>query len=255
MKKRLLIFVVIIMSIIVFALLIIFTSLNNNIYEFEYNNKNYSIEIPNYSYSFSNKDFNIVFKSFSNFEKINNFKNDYLNNLSMLKCNNDGINYYYDSKQDITIYNYTIDKKFVSSEISFNYYIGNYCNDKEAEDIDDMLKELNFDIQIESGLECKNITKIYSTDLYSIYSYCLDNINVIIDEQKYTLNTALNDGLINIEDIVRKFDIESKFAEATKTNYNNDILYTNYNYRLIVCNSDKYIIGSKSMAYNSNFCN
>lgn len=234
MKKK-----ITIILLLLLLLIFILTFFQKKItYEFSYNDKNYIIKIPKNSYSFENKNFNISFKSFISFDDLEKFKSKFLNSLLKQECNNK--TYYYDKNQDITIYNYNIDKNLISKSVQFDYFIGNYCNEKELENVENELQELNFIIEVKSCNNC-NKKKLYSTDSYTIYSYCVDDVVVEIENEKMTLENALVNNYITINDIVKKEEIDSKFAETIKTIYENGISYTNYNYSLVVCDSE-YII-------------
>lgn len=254
MKKIL--FLIIFLLIITLIVLMVF--LPKEKYEFLNDGKSYNIKVPKKSYLFKNENFRIEFKSLSTIKQLESFKDEYLNSL-LLKCSSNNIDYYYDVNQNITLYNYNIVNKFIFNNIYVDYYIGDYCNDKETDDIENELKQLNFTIDVETSKNCNDLDILYSTDLYDIYTYCIVNANINIQNENMKLQEALSNNFVNIDKIIRKLEIESKYAETVKSIYDNDILYSNYNYSIAICNYDKdktkYIIGDENLVYNSKLCN
>ncbi len=257
MKK---IFLPILLLLIFFISLsiILFFANQKTEYEFLYENKNYSIKIPKYSYWLKNSDLNINFKSFSTIERLKQFKDQYLESLQLLDCSTEEAKYYYDKSQNITLYNYKIVKKFLINDIQINYHNGHYCNDKDAEELEKQLQELNFTLDVEPSPTCGKLKLLYSNDSYEIYGYCIENASIEVDGSDFTLETALTNNYVSMDKIVKKFDFSSKYAEGVKEIYDNDVLYLNLVSGMIVCGlneqNKKYIIGNEDMFYKSELC-
>ena len=61
---------------------------------------------------------------------------------------------------------------------------------------------------------------------------------------------------IQIDKIINKLELDYKYAETTKIIYDNSIVYSNFDYSVISCNTNsKYIISYNDILYNDNFCN
>lgn len=241
--------------ILVLIILIVFVIVKKDsfisIYEFDFNGINYAIEIPQKTYSIKNKNFNIMIKSFDSLKNIESFKEKYLKKIEQT-CEINGIKYYYDNSQNITIYNYKISKNLISKTISFDYYIGHYCNYVETKEIEEENKKLNFEIFVNPSLSCDKLIK----QLYpNVHTYCLDNISIKKENETFSLDEALLSEIVSIDEITKKFEFEYKYAEGMKEEYKDAIVYSNYNYKMIVCkNQEKYIIGDKKLVYDEKNC-
>jgi len=246
--KKYLIFICIIF------IFILYISSKTSTYTFSYNNTNYHINIPNYCYSFKNEKFAIKFRCINSLNNIEKAKNKFLNNFITQKCNNNI--YYYDKNENITIFNYNIVQNSIFKDIQFNYYIGNYCNDIEENNIEDNLKDFNFSIKVSKITPCDKLELLYSNDSEQIYTYCIDNIIVETEDSKSSLDKALINNTIQIDKIINKLELDYKYAETTKIIYDNSIVYSNFDYSVISCNTNsKYIISYNDILYNDNFCN
>ena len=248
MKKKILILVLTVILLVGLILFIFYLSdFFSKTKTFIIDNEEIELSIPMYSYSFKKDDSKISFKTLDSNYNINVLKDDYLDNMQELTCF-DGLVTYYNKDNNLTFYNFEITGDIVKI-VSFNYYKGNYCNDKESEQIESELKELNFAIDVVKSNACEQ--KQIMSD---IYTYCLDTVTFSLDNQIYNLTDALNNNLISMDKIVRKNEINSKYAQSIKEEYDNNILFNNLNYSLLVCNNGKYIISSSDLEYSNNLC-
>ena len=213
------------------------------------NGEEVELTVPIYSYSFKKDDSKISFKTLNSNYEINLLKDDYLDNMQEITCF-DGLVTYYNEDKNLTFYNFDISGDIVKI-VSFNYYKGHYCNDKEAEEVEKELQNLNFEISVSKSNTCENEkSEIYT----NVYTYCLDEIQVSVDDEVVYLNDALNDNLISMDKIVRKNEINAQYAQGIKEEFNGDTLFSNLEYSVLLCNNGKYIIGSNDLEYSSNLC-
>lgn len=113
------------------------------------------------------------------------------------------------------------------------------------------LEELNFEINV-SNLVFVKMKKWYFTN---VYTYCLDGVQINLNNQTVNLSDALKDDLISIDKIVRQNEIIAQYAQGLKETFDDDILLSNLEYSVLVCSNGNYIIGSSDLEYSSNLCN
>lgn len=247
MKKKILILV---LTVILLCGLILFIFYLSGFFSrtktFVIDNEEIELSIPIYSYSFKKDDSKISFKTLDSNYEINVLKDDYLNNMQEITCF-DGLVTYYNKDKNLTFYNFDISGDIVKI-VSFNYYKGHYCNDKDAEEIE---KELQNEISVSKSNTCENEkSEIYT----NVYTYCLDEVQVSIDNNTIYLRDALNDNLIDMDKIVRKNEINAQYAQGIKEEFNGDILFSNLEYSILVCKNGKYVIGDETLEYSNNLC-
>jgi len=120
-----------------------------------------------------------------------------------------------------------------------------------------------FEIEIkQSDDECK--TKEYFREILTeqpsiLYTHCVDDISIIIDEKKTSLNKALKHQEISILDIVYYMDYGHKYAEGTKENMKDgSYLYKNNNLILVQCNTflnnNSYYFAPSDTKYQEFYC-
>lgn len=250
MKKKILILV---LTVILLCGLILFIFYLSGFFSrtktFVIDNEEIELSIPIYSYSFKKDDSKISFKTLDSNYEINLLKDDYQNTMQELTCL-DGQVTYYSKDKNLTFYNFDISGDIVKI-VSFNYYRGHYCNDKEAEMIDKELQNLNFEISVSKSNTCESEKREIYTN---VYTYCLDGVQVSIDNNTIYLRDALNDSLIDMDKIIRKNEITAKYAQGLKETFDDDILFSNLEYSILVCNNGKYIISSSDLEYSNNLC-
>lgn len=248
--------------IIIIFLILLFLFQNNffsDKYELNLNGKKIDIKIPKFSYVTNSKNSNLKFQTFSSIEQVNTVRDEYLSDFRKLYCNIDDITYYFDNKSGLSVYNYQVFNNGVINSFSFDYYYGNYCNDKEMEKIQKELDSLDFEIEVISIPNCKTkeLEKVYFNDDYDIYTNCLSGINLIKDNIEKNLIDELSINSEIINKMKRKLEIGSMYAEGSKNIYDDgSILYSNYHYRLLECpNSRKtYIIGNTYLEHYESIC-
>ena len=222
MKKKILILV---LTVILLCGLILFIFYLSGFFSrtktFVIDNEEIELSIPIYSYSFKKDDSKISFKTLDSNYEINLLKDDYQNTMQELTCL-DGQVTYYSKDKNLTFYNFDISGDIVKI-VSFNYYNGHYCNDKEAEMIDKELQNLNFEISVSKSNTCESEKREIYTN---VYTYCLDKVQVSIDNNTTYLNDALNDNLISMDKIVRKNEINAQYAQVIKEEFNGDTLFS-----------------------------
>lgn len=250
MKNKILILVLTVILLVGLILFIFYLSgFFSRAKTFIINDEEIELSIPMYSYSFKKDDSKISFKTLDSNYEINLLKEEYQNTMQELTCL-DGQVTYYNKDKNLTFYNFDISGDIVKI-VSFNYYKGHYCNDKEAEEVEKELQNLNFEISVSKSNTCENEkSEIYT----NVYTYCLDEIQVSVDDEVVYLNDALNDNLISMDKIVRKNEINAQYAQGIKEEFNGDTLFSNLEYSVLVCNNGKYIIGSNDLEYSSNLC-
>ncbi len=153
MKKKILVLVLTVILLVVLILFIFYLSgFFSRTKTFVIDNEEIELSIPIYSYSFKKDDSKISFKTLDSNYNINILKDDYLDNMQELTCFDETT--YYNKDKNITFYNFDISGDIVKI-VSFNYYKGNYCKDKESEQIESELKELNFTIDFVKANNCE----------------------------------------------------------------------------------------------------
>ena len=251
MKKKILVLVLTVILLVVLILFIFYLSgFFSKTKTFIINDEEIELSIPVYSYSFKKDDSKISFKTLDSNYEINLLKDDYQNTMQELTCL-DGQVTYYSKDKNLTFYNFDISGDIVKI-VSFNYYNGHYCNDKEAEMIDKELQNLNFEISVSKSNTCESEKREIYTN---VYTYCLDGVQVSIDNNTTYLNDALNDNLISMDKIVRKNEINAQYAQGIKEEFNGDTLFSNLEYSILVCKNGKYVIGDENLEYSNNLCN
>ena len=250
MKKK---FLILVLTVILLCGLILFIFYLSGFFSrtktFVIDNEEIELSIPIYSYSFKKDDSKISFKTLDSNYEINLLKDDYQNTMQELTCL-DGQVTYYSKDKNLTFYNFDISGDIVKI-VSFNYYRGHYCNDKEAEMIDKELQNLNFEISVSKSNTCENEkSEIYT----NVYTYCLDGVQVSIDNNTIYLRDALNDNLIDMDKIVRKNEINAQYAQGIKEEFNGDTLFSNLEYSILVCKNGKYVIGDETLEYSNILC-
>ena len=251
MKKKTLILVLTVILLVGLILFVFYLSgFFSRTKTFIINDEEIELSIPIYSYSFKKDDSKISFKTLDSNYNINILKDDYLDNMQEITCL-DGLVTYYNKDKNLTFYNFDISGDIVKI-VSFNYYNGHYCNDKEAEQIESELKELDFEIDVLESDICESEKREIYTN---VYTYCLDKVQVSIDNNTTYLNDALNDNLISMDKIVRKNEINAQYAEGLKETFADDILFSNLEYSILVCKNGKYVIGDENLEYSNNLCN
>lgn len=127
-----------------------------------------------------------------------------------------------------------------------------------------IIKKLKIDIDVNPSNKCeikpmitKEMSSTYKAMDYNLYTYCLDELNITIDNEKFNLRDALATGEVDLENIVDYMEFGSKWAEATKEEYDDGaVKYSNLKFSLLKCNNDlnEYYIGKNDMSYDKNFC-
>lgn len=128
------------------------------------------------------------------------------------------------------------------------------CSKKEKYDYSNIY-EISYDI-IEN---CDgNINKLYSYEEYNVYTYCISNLDISINNKKISLYNALNNNLITLKDIIKRLDN----SEQERYKDGGSIIYKTPNYNILSCHSIKgknlfntdFILGNNKMEYEDNFC-
>ncbi len=250
MKRKILILILTVVLLVGLILFVFYLSgFFNRTKTFIIKDEKVELTIPIYSYSFKKDESKISFKTLDSINNINQIKENYENEMQELTCF-DGLVTYYNKDKNLTFYNFDISGDIVKI-VSFNYYDGHYCNVKEAEHIESELKELDFEINVLESDTCDNEKREIYTN---VYTYCLDEAQISIDDKVVYLNEALNDNLISMDKIVRKNEINAQYAQGIKETFDNDTLFSNLEYSVLVCSNGKYVIGSSDLEYSSNLC-
>ena len=250
MKRKILILILTVVLLVGLILFVFYLSgFFSKTKTFIINDEEVELTIPIYSYSFKKDDSKISFKTLDSINNINQIKENYENEMQELTCF-DGLVTYYNKDQNLTFYNFDISGDIVKI-VSFNYYNGHYCNVKEAEKVESELKELNFEIDVLESDICESEKREIYTN---VYTYCLDKVQVSIDNNTIYLRDALNDSLIDMDKIIRKNEITAKYAQGLKETFDDDILFSNLEYSILVCNNGKYIISSSDLEYSNDLC-
>ena len=117
----------------------------------------------------------------------------------------------------------------------------------------------NYDSIIDTSIDCNHKPKLYyQYDNQKIYTYCLNNVELIIDNKPIELKEYLKNN--TIDSLIKKLEIVSSTFDGGTNTYNDGGTkrITNNGITLIKCNTiegnkDIYI-GNKDMRYKSNFC-
>lgn len=108
--------------------------------------------------------------------------------------------------------------------------------------------------RIQTSTSCEDTKFYYAIDNKSIYTYCLDSIQVNTQEGYIELKDMFKDGSITIESLTEKMELKSDFKDGGSVLYTNDA----NDLALLKCNTlegnkDIYI-GPKDMEYEPSFC-
>lgn len=122
-----------------------------------------------------------------------------------------------------------------------------------------ILNKNNSNLIVNETKNCDNVAKLYyETDEKIIYSYCLDSIEVIVNNKTIDLKEYLKNN--SIDNLINMLEKESTFYDGGTSIYKDGGTkkITTNGITLIKCNTldgnrDIYI-GSKNMKYKSNFC-
>lgn len=122
-----------------------------------------------------------------------------------------------------------------------------------------LLNKNNSNLIVNELENCDNVAKLYyETDRVKIYSYCLDSIEVIVDDKTIDLKEYLKNN--TIDNLINMLEKESTFYDGGTTIYKDGGTkkITSKGITLIKCNTldgnrDIYI-GNKDMEYKANFC-
>ncbi|MDD4608484.1 MAG: hypothetical protein PHD10_05095 [Bacilli bacterium] len=124
-------------------------------------------------------------------------------------------------------------------------------------------KEAKFELNIKSSDECKVNTLISKEESkldYNIYSYCLEEVSIVINENFYTLKDALLTSKINMDEIINKMEYDSKYGQTIKDAFNDGgtTIYKNFSYSILKCKkllgTNDIYIGNSSLGYGNDFC-
>ncbi len=132
MKKKIIISVLVILLIILILYFLILRNIYlgykkiSIIYDKENNSQTVELGIPKLSFMAKENDKSYSFKNLRSNKVLLNEVKDFLKTLESLNCNN--TTYYYDSKNDFTIVDYSVKNNFVYNTISYRIVYGNYCN-------------------------------------------------------------------------------------------------------------------------------
>lgn len=106
---------------------------------------------------------------------------------------------------------------------------------------------------------CDNVAKLYyQYNNQKIYTYCLDKVEVIVDDKKTELKEYLKSN--GIDDLINKLEKESTFDDGGTTIYKDGGTkkITGNGLTLIKCNTlegnNDIYIGNKDMEFKLNFC-
>lgn len=123
-----------------------------------------------------------------------------------------------------------------------------------------------FEVDVTESNNCeikeiiKDVNKYDAPMPYSIYSYCLDDIRIIIDNNKYSLYESLSSSKISMDKIIAKLDYSSTYAQVIKKVYKDggSVMYSTFTYSILKCNTlsgnKDYYIGKSDMEYEEGFC-
>lgn len=122
--KKMFIFLSVLITLIFLTIYLLY--INKTFFKDIYNSKAYAkinIVIPKYSYFIDDCcDSVATFKNVSAIDDINKYINKYLETLEIVKCHDKNV--YYDSKQDLVIFEYYVKKGFIFNDITINYNYG-----------------------------------------------------------------------------------------------------------------------------------
>lgn len=131
MKKRNIIIIIIIALIIVIVAFIIFRNVQlgynkiSMIYDKEEGSQTIELGVPKLSFMKKENDKSYSYKNIRSNKVLNNEVKSYLNTMEKIECND--TTYYYDSKNDFTIINFSINDHILYNTISYEVRYGNYC--------------------------------------------------------------------------------------------------------------------------------
>jgi hypothetical protein len=127
-------------------------------------------------------------------------------------------------------------------------------------------KYSKFEIETNLSNTCKikqliAYNKTYRIPLnYNLFSYCLDDIVITIDNMSYPLKEALTTGKITLDRLINKMNYDSIYGNVIKmvAKDGGSTLYSSNDFSLLKCNTiagnRDYYVGSRDMKYENNFC-
>ena len=123
----------------------------------------------------------------------------------------------------------------------------------------DQLKEKNLEFgkenkyAIELEIEADKTCSYYESDPSklvkksdSLYYYCIRSANIYVNKNYSSFEQAF-EKKINIKNLVYDMNKETEYESGA-------ILYSNSNYRILVCSNNKVILGTNQMEYFDIFC-
>lgn len=112
-------------------------------------------------------------------------------------------------------------------------------------------KQNNLEITSTDISNCHNPSLLLTNNNQSIYTYCLDDLNIMINNKSTNLLDYLQSSTNNLDNLINNLELVSVLNDGGTGIYQGDIT-------LIKChtlsgNNDIYI-GNKSMKYKESFC-
>lgn len=154
-----LIFILIVLSIILFKNISFGYKIVNLPYNHTYYKSNINLGIPKTSFDIKNNDRSYSFKNFRNSTVLKTEINSYLKTLKYSTCNN--TIYYYNEKDNYSIIEYDVKDNFLYSIISYEVVERDYCYDKKIKEAKEKLGLLKIFRVYPNNIDYKNPPKEY----------------------------------------------------------------------------------------------
>lgn len=257
MKKRIIINISIILTILI-CLFLIFKFLPFGNTTYKNNNTSINFDIPKFSYLKNEYDNHFI--SFQSFRSVSSLKKDInkiLRKYQLIVCNNE--TQYYNHKENLTILKYELKKGIFLNTINIQYEKGkkdnNECNKvTNPKKMKYQMKRCPDEICYGTN-EFKYLHKngntyplYYENDKFLLFQNGMNKMGYF--------NNMLGYEWISMQDILDFLDYQSEKKFFTKIIIENEqaILYKNNDFVLLQCKNKKIYIENPNFKYKSDYC-
>ena len=258
MKKKHVIIIIVILLLISGIVFIKFFPLGNSKYYIE---QEKYLNIPKLSFlEKTDKENKIVFKTFQSEGAIIDDFDKSIKNYKKKTCHLK--EYYYDKENDIMILEYGVlkDSSLFTNKFYIKYDIGNYSNDICNEITDYKTVQYSYYHIPSNSPYPRDMKKMYQyLDLddnqkYDVYSDC-DGCLQLKKGTGYDglFEDLLRASYISMNTFIKFLDYQVEENKATKTNYENGVIYKTSEFSLLKCTNKKVYI-SDILEYKKEYC-
>lgn len=205
--------------------------------------------------------FSATFKSFRSKNSLQKELDKIIEKYEKKTCNNKTI--YYDSANEITIYEYGVKSGFPFNTYYINYDKVNMSND-DCNVITDPTK-IEYNYYHADDDQREELSALYqylnsNGNKYDVYSDCYMCLS-IKKGMGYSdsFENMLQSSYISMDDLINFLEYQVENGDATKNYYSNKeiILYKNADFSLLKCdtqNGNKNVYISDQLEYNESYC-